>query len=204
MINKLISYCLRTPFVVFVIYGSIFFWGLWAITNIPVDALPDIGEKQVIVYTEWPGRSAQDVEDQVTYPLSVSLRGVPGVKTIRASSAFGFSEVYLIFEDKIDYYWARSRVLEKLNIAATRLPSGVVPVLGPDATGLGQVFWYTVEGKGKTLEELRTIQDWFIRYQLNSVKGVSEAATVGGFLKQYQIDVDPNKMLAHKVPLHEI
>lgn len=204
MINRLISYCLRTPFVVFVIYGSIFFWGLYAIQNIPVDAIPDIGEKQVIVYTEWAGRSAQDVEDQVTYPLSVSLRGVPGVKTIRASSAFGFSEVYLIFEDKIDYYWARSRVLEKLNIAATRLPPGVVPVLGPDATGLGQVFWYTVEGKGKTLEELRTIQDWFIRYQLNSVKGVSEVASVGGFLKQYQIDVDPNKMLAHKIPLHEV
>lgn len=204
MINRLISYCLRTPFVVFVIYGCIFFWGLWAITNIPVDALPDIGEKQVIVYTEWPGRSAQDVEDQVTYPLSVSLRGVPGVKTIRASSAFGFSEVYMIFEDKIDYYWARSRVLEKLNIAATKLPPGVVPVLGPDATGLGQVFWYTVEGEGKTLEELRTIQDWFIRYQLNSVKGVSEVATVGGFLKQYQIDVDPNKMLAHKIPLHGV
>ncbi len=204
MINKFISYCLRTPFVVFVIYISIFFWGLWAIQNIPVDAIPDIGEKQVIVYTEWPGRSAQDIENQVTYPLSVSLRGVPGVKTIRASSAFGFSEVYLIFEDKIDYYWARSRVLEKLNIAATRLPPGVVPVLGPDATGLGQVFWYTVEGQGKTLEELRTIQDWFIRYQLNSVKGVSEVATVGGFLKQYQIDVDPNKMLAHKIPLHQV
>lgn len=195
---------MRTPFVVFVIYGSIFFWGLWAIQNIPVDAIPDIGEKQVIVYTEWPGRSAQDIEDQITYPLSVSLRGVPGVKTIRASSAFGFSEVYLIFHDRIDYYWARSRVLEKLNIAATRLPPGIVPVLGPDATGLGQVFWYTVEGPGKTLEELRTLQDWFIRYQLNSVEGVSEVATVGGFLKQYQIDVDPNKMLAHKIGLHEI
>ena len=204
MINRLISYCLRTPFVVFVIYGCIFFWGLYAIQNIPVDAIPDIGEKQVIVYTEWPGRSAQDVEDQITYPLSVALRGVPGVKTIRASSAFGFSEVYLIFHDKIDYYWARSRVLEKLNIAATRLPMGVVPVLGPDATGLGQVFWYTVEGGGKTLEELRSIQDWFIRYQLNSVEGVSEVATVGGFIKQYQIDVDPNKMLAHKIPLHEV
>src|SRR3989338_7277721 len=204
MINRLISYCLKTPFVVIVAYICIFFLGLWAIQNIPVDALPDIGEKQVIVYTEWSGRSAQDVEDQVTYPLSVSLRGVPGVKTIRASSAFGFSEVYLIFEDKIDYYWARSRVLEKLNIAATRLPPGVVPVLGPDATGLGQVFWYTVEGKGRTLEELRTMQDWFIRYQLNSVKGVSEVATVGGFLKQYQIDVDPNKMLAHKIPLHGV
>ncbi|MDD5449817.1 MAG: efflux RND transporter permease subunit, partial [Candidatus Omnitrophica bacterium] len=204
MINRLISYCLKTPFVVLVIYGSVFFWGLWAMTNIPIDAIPDIGEKQVIVYTEWPGRSAQDVEDQVTYPLTVSLRGVPGVKTIRAASAFGFSEVYLIFHDNIDYYWARSRVLEKLNIAATRLPMGVVPVLGPDATGLGQVFWYTVEGEGHTLDELRSYQDWFIRYQLNSVEGVSEVASVGGFLKQYQIDVDPNKMLSHGVSLHEI
>ncbi|MCM8779505.1 MAG: efflux RND transporter permease subunit, partial [Candidatus Omnitrophica bacterium] len=152
MINKLISYCLRTPFLVFVIYIVIFFWGVFAITNIPVDAIPDIGEKQVIVYTEWPGRSAKDVEDQITYPLSVSLRGVPGVKTIRASSAFGFSEVYLIFHDRIDYYWARSRVLEKLNLASQRLPMAVMPVLGPDATGLGQVFWYTVEGKGYSID----------------------------------------------------
>ncbi len=204
MIDKLINYCLKTPFVVFVLYIVIFFWGIWAITNIPVDAIPDIGEKQVIVYTDWPGRSAQDVEDQITYPLSVSLRGVPGVKTIRATSAFGFSEVYLIFHDRIDYYWARSRVLEKLNLASTKLPSGVIPVLGPDATGLGQVFWYTVEGEGKSLDELRSLQDWFIRYQLNAVEGVSEVATVGGFLKQYQIDVDPNKMLSHGISLHEV
>jgi len=204
MINKLINYCLRTPLVVFVIYIVVFFWGLWAITNIPVDAIPDIGEKQVIVYTEWPGRSAKDVEDQVTYPLSVSLRGVPGVKTIRASSAFGFSEVYLIFHDKVDYYWARSRVLEKLNLASGRLPMGVVPVLGPDATGLGQVFWYTVEGKGYSIDKLRSLQDWFIRYQLNSVEGVSEVASIGGFVKQYQIDIDPNKMLAYNVHLGEV
>jgi Cu(I)/Ag(I) efflux system membrane protein CusA/SilA len=204
MINKLIHYCLRTPFVVFVIYIAVFFWGLWAITNIPVDAIPDIGEKQVIVYTDWPGRSAKDVEDQVTYPLSVSLRGVPGVKTIRASSAFGFSEVYLIFKDNVDYYWARSRVLEKLNLASGRLPTGVMPVLGPDATGLGQVFWYTVEGKGYSLDTLRSLQDWFIRYQLNSVEGVSEVASIGGFIKQYQIDIDPNKMLAYNVHLGEV
>jgi Cu(I)/Ag(I) efflux system membrane protein CusA/SilA len=204
MINRLISYCLKTPFVVFVIYGAFIFWGAWAVSNIPIDAIPDIGEKQVVVYTDWPGRSAQDVEDQVTYPLSVTLQGVPGVKTIRASSAFGFSEVYLIFEDKIDYYFARSRVLERLNIAATKLPPNVSPVLGPDATGLGQVYWYTVEGQGQTLEELRSLQDWFIRYQLNSVKGVSEVATVGGFVKQYQIDVDPNKMLSYNVQLEDV
>jgi Cu(I)/Ag(I) efflux system membrane protein CusA/SilA len=204
MINKLINYCLRTPFVVFVIYIAVFFWGLWAITNIPIDAIPDIGEKQVIVYTEWPGRSAKDVEDQITYPLSVSLRGIPGVKTIRATSSFGFSEVYLIFKDNVDYYWARSRVLEKLNLASARLPMGVVPVLGPDATGLGQVFWYTVEGKGYSLDKLRSLQDWFIRYQLNSVEGVSEVASIGGFVKQYQIDIDPNKLLAYNIHLGQI
>ncbi|RJP29572.1 MAG: efflux RND transporter permease subunit [Candidatus Omnitrophota bacterium] len=204
MINKIINYCLKTPFVVFVAYSAVFFWGLWAITNIPVDAIPDIGEKQVIIYTEWPGRSAKDVEDQVTYPLSVSLRGIPGVKTIRASSAFGFSEVYLIFNDNIDYYWARSRVLEKLNLASSRLPMGVMPVLGPDATGLGQIFWYTVEGKGYGIDQLRSIQDWFIRYQLNSVQGVSEVASIGGFVKQYQIDIDPNKMLAYNIHLGQI
>ncbi len=201
MINKLINYCLKTPFVVVVVYIAVFFWGFWAMANIPVDAIPDIGEKQVIVYTEWPGRSAKDVEDQVTYPLSVSLRGVSGVKTIRSSSAFGFSEVYLIFKDNVDYYWARSRVLEKLNLAAGRLPTGVIPVLGPDATGLGQVFWYTVEGKGYSIDKLRSLQDWFIRYQLNSVEGVSEVASVGGFVKQYQIDIDPNKMLGFNIHL---
>ncbi|MCG2707469.1 MAG: efflux RND transporter permease subunit [Candidatus Omnitrophica bacterium] len=189
---------------VFVVYIAVIFWGAWAITNIPIDALPDIGEKQVIVYTEWPGRSAKDVEDQVTYPLSISLRGVPGVKTIRASSAFGFSEVYLIFKDNVDYYWARSRVLEKLNLVSGRLPQGVVPVLGPDATGLGQIFWYTVEGKGYSIDKLRSLQDWFIRYQLNAVDGVSEVASVGGFVKQYQIDIHPNKMLAYNVHLGEI
>lgn len=173
-------------------------------TNIPIDAIPDIGEKQVVVYTDWPGRSAQDIEDQVTYPLSVALRGVPGVKTTRASSAFGFSEVYLIFHDNVDYYWARSRVLEKLNLVSGRLPMGVMPVLGPDATGLGQVFWYTVEGEGYTLEKLRSLQDWFIRYQLNSVEGVSEVASVGGFVKQYQVDIDPNKLIAYDVMLDDV
>ncbi|MEK6715478.1 MAG: efflux RND transporter permease subunit [Candidatus Omnitrophota bacterium] len=204
MINKLINYCLKTPFVVFVLYICVVLWGLWALTNIPIDAIPDIGEKQVIVYTDWPGRSAQDIEDQVTYPLSVALKGIPGVKTIRASSAFGFGEVYLIFDDKVDYYWARSRVLEKLSLVSGKLPSGVMPVLGPDATGLGQIFWYTVEGKGYTLEKLRSLQDWFIRYQLNSVEGVSEVGSIGGFVKQYQVDVDPNKLLTLGVTLEDV
>lgn len=204
MINKLINYCLKTPFIVFVLYICVVLWGLWALTNIPIDAIPDIGEKQVIVYTDWPGRSAQDIEDQVTYPLSIALKGIPGVKTIRASSAFGFGEVYLIFHDNIDYYWARSRVLEKLSLVSGKLPMGVMPVLGPDATGLGQIFWYTVEGKGYTLEKLRSLQDWFIRYQLNSVEGVSEVGSIGGFVKQYQIDVDPNKLLTLGVTIDDV
>ena len=172
--------------------------------NIPVDAIPDIGEKQVIVVAEWPGRSPQDVDDQVTYPLTVALQGTPGVKVIRSMSGFGFSMVFVIVHDNIDYYWARSRVLERMNVARGRLPAGVEPVLGPDATALGQIFWYTVEGEGFDLAELRSLQDWYVRYQLNAVEGVSEVASIGGHVKQYQIDVDPVKMRAHGVTLPEV
>jgi Cu(I)/Ag(I) efflux system membrane protein CusA/SilA len=178
--------------------------GWYAMRNIPVDAIPDIGEKQVIVVAEWPGRSPQDVDDQVTYPLTVALQGTPGVKVIRSMSGFGFSMVFVIVHDNIDYYWARSRVLERMNTARGRLPQGVEPVLGPDATALGQVFWYTVEGDGFDLAELRSLQDWYVRYQLNAVEGVSEVASIGGHVKQYQIDVDPVKMRAHGVALPEI
>ena len=171
--------------------------GLLRLLNTPVDAIPDIGEKQVIVFADWPGRSPQDVEDQVTYPLTVSLQGTPGVKTIRSCSGFGFSMVFVIFQDEVDYYWARSRVLERMNVATTKLPPGVVPVLGPDATALGQVFWYTLEADGADLAQLRSLQDWYVRYQLQSVEGVSEVASVGGFVKQYQIDVHPDKLRAH-------
>ena len=174
------------------------------ITRTPVDAIPDIGEKQVIVYADWPGRSPQDVDDQVTYPLTTSLTGTPGVKAIRSMSGFGFSMVFVIFKDEVDYYWARSRVLERMNVAQQRLPAGVVPVLGPDATALGQVYWYTVEGEGFDLAELRSIQDWYIRYQLQSVDGVSEVASIGGFVKQYQIDLHPDKMRAHRVTLMDV
>ena len=172
--------------------------------NIPIDAIPDIGEKQVIVVAEWPGRSPQDVDDQVTYPLTVALQGTPGVKVIRSMSGFGFSMVFVIVHDNIDYYWARSRVLERMNMTRGRLPEGVEPVLGPDATALGQIFWYTVEGDGFDLAELRSLQDWYVRYQLNAVEGVSEVASIGGHVKQYQIDVDPVKMRAHDVALPEI
>jgi Cu(I)/Ag(I) efflux system membrane protein CusA/SilA len=204
MINAVIRWCLNNHFLVFLFTAIILLVGWYCLTNTPVDAIPDIGEKQVIVFADWPGRSPQDVEDQVTYPLATSLSGTPGVKTIRSASGFGFSMVFVIFRDEIDYYWARSRVLERMNVAETKLPQGVVPVLGPDATALGQVYWYTLEADGVDLGQLRSLQDWYVRYQLQSVEGVSEVASVGGFVKQYQIDVDPNKLFAHRVSLADV
>lgn len=202
--DTFIEFSLKNRLLVIAFFLLMIGAGIWAANNTPIDAIPDIGENQVIVFTDWPGRSPKDVEDQITYPLSVNLQGLPGVKTVRSSSAFGFSIVYIIFKDNIDFYWGRTRVLEKLSLASTYLPGGVTPVLGPDATGLGQVFWYTVEGEGYDLAELRSLHDWYIRYQLNAVSGVSEVASVGGFIKQYQIDVDPNKLLAHKVSLADV
>jgi Cu(I)/Ag(I) efflux system membrane protein CusA/SilA len=204
MVNAVIRWCMKNTFLMTLIVLGICAAGYWAILRLPVDAIPDIGEKQVIVYADWEGRSPQDVDDQVTYPLTTSLTGTPGVKAIRSMSGFGFSMVFVIFEDDIDYYWARARVLERMNVAQQRLPAGVTPVLGPDATALGQVYWYTVEGEGFDLAELRSIQDWYIRYQLQTVPGVSEVASIGGFVKQYQIDINPDKMRAHRVTMMEI
>jgi Cu(I)/Ag(I) efflux system membrane protein CusA/SilA len=204
MVNAVIRWCLANPALVLISMAALLAGGWYALENTPVDAIPDIGEKQVIVFADWPGRSPQDVDDQVTYPLTIALEGTPGVKVIRSASGFGFSMVFVIFHDDVEYYWARSRVLERMNTARGRLPAGVEPVLGPDATALGQVFWYTVEGEGFDLAELRSLQDWYIRYQLNAVEGVSEVASIGGHVKQYQIDVDPVKMRAHRVTLHEI
>ena len=204
MISWLIGWCLRNPFLVIVAVIAMVFGGVYAIRETPVDAIPDIGEKQVIVYADWDGRSPQDVDNQITYPLTTALTGTPGVKSIRSMSGFGFSMVFVIFKDDVDYYWARSRVVERMNVAQQRLPRGVVPVIGPDATALGQVYWYTVEGEGFDLAELRSVQDWFLRYQLNSVEGVSEVASIGGFVKQYQIDIHPDKLRAHRVTLMEV
>ena len=204
MINKLIDWCLKNRFVVLVFTGIVILLGIYAINRVPVDAIPDIGENQQIIFVDWPGRDAQTIEDQITYPLTTKLYGIPGVKTIRASSAFGFSMIYVIFHDWVDFYWSRERILEKLQQAKEFLPQGVVPVLGPDATGLGQVFWYTVEGEGYNLQELRSLQDWYIRYHLSSVEGVAEVASVGGFVKQYQIDIDPNKLLIYGVKLSDV
>lgn len=180
---------------------------------VPVDAIPDIGENQQIVFTEWSGRSPKDIEDQITYPLTTALLGIPGVRTVRSSSAFGFSTIYVIFSDKIEFYWSRSRVLEKLaSLPPGTVPDGVTPTLGPDATALGQIFWYTLQGQdadgnvvgGWDPDELRSIQDWTVRYALQAVEGVSEVASVGGYVREYQIDVDPEAMRGHDVNLTQV
>src|SRR3954467_3363879 len=203
MINRLIEFSLKNRFLIVLAYLFLAGWGYWALLSTPIDAIPDLSENQVIVFTDWPGRSPQEVEDQITYPLTVNMQGLPGVRTVRSSSAFGFSMVNLIFEDKVDVYFARTRVLERLNLASSFLPPGGIPMMGPDATGVGQVFWYTVEGPYDS-GTLHSIQDWYIRYQLNSVPGVSEVASVGGFVRQYQIDLDPLKMRAYGVPLKDV
>ena len=200
MINRLIELSLKNRFLVLIAYALLGGWGYWALLRTPIDAIPDLSENQVIVSTDWPGRSPREVEDQITYPLTVNLQGLTNVKTVRSSSAFGFSMINIIFEDDVDVYFARTRVLERLSLASSFLPSGVTPTLGPDATGVGQIFWYTVEGPYDP-GTLRSLQDWFIRYQLNSVSGVAEVASIGGFVRQYQIDVDPVKLRAYNVPM---
>ncbi|GFO63277.1 CusA/CzcA family heavy metal efflux RND transporter [Geomonas paludis] len=204
MIEKIIEYSARNRVIVLMLFALLIAWGVWAVYKTPVDAIPDLSDNQVIVFTDYPGRSPQVVEDQVTYPLAVNLQGLPQVRAVRASSAFGFSMIYVIFEDKADIYWARTRVLERLNYAASLLPQGVVPTLGPDGTGVGHVFWYTLEGKGYDLEQLRTLQDWFVRYQLNTVPGVAEVASIGGFVREYQVDLDPNRLFAYNIKVGQV
>jgi Cu(I)/Ag(I) efflux system membrane protein CusA/SilA len=224
LLDKIIRFFLENKIVVFLMILSILLWGImvapfdWDLGGlprdpVPVDAIPDIGENQQIVFTKWKGRSPQDIEDQITYPLTVSLLGIPSVKTIRSYSMFGFSTIYIIFNENAEFYWSRSRVLEKLNsLPPGTLPGEIQPMLGPDATALGQIFWYTLEGRdpegnpagGWDLHELRSIQDWTVRYALMAAEGVSEVASVGGFVKEYQIDVDPDAMRAWNVKLNEV
>ncbi len=204
MIQKLIEASIRNRVLVVILFVLIALLSVFSLKTARIDAIPDIGENQQIVFTEWPGRSPKDIEEQVTYPLSILLQGIPGVKNIRGISAFGFSTIYVIFKDDVDFYWSRSRVLEKLSTAGSELPSGVVPKMGPDATGLGQIYWYTIENEKdnknpKSLAELRSIQDFYVRYLLQGVEGVSEVASVGGFVKEYQIDVDPRKLFAYNI-----
>ncbi len=204
MIHRLIEWSLNNRGIVIAIYLGVAAAGYWALIRTPIDAIPDLSDNQVIVFTDWAGRSPKEVEDQVTYPLVTNLQGLAGVRTVRANSAFGFSMINIIFEDGVDLYFARTRVLERLNLVTKQLPEGVTPTLGPDASGVGQIFWYTVESDSMNLRDLRTVQDWFVRYQLNSVPGVAEVATVGGYIQQYQVDVDPNKLRGVGIPLSTV
>ncbi|HMA30812.1 MAG TPA: efflux RND transporter permease subunit, partial [Casimicrobiaceae bacterium] len=204
MLNRIIEWSVRNVFLV--LLGTLFIVaaGVYAVLSTPVDAIPDLSDVQVIVYTEYPGQAPQVIEDQVTYPLSTAMLAVPKSKVVRGLSVFGASFVYIIFEDGTDIYWARSRVLEYLNYVSGKLPPGVTPSLGPDATGVGWVYQYAVLAKNRTLEELRAIQDWFVRYQLTKVQGVSEVASVGGFARQYQVTVNPRLLQAYGVPLSKV
>ncbi|HDZ14377.1 hypothetical protein LCGC14_1337770, partial [marine sediment metagenome] len=213
--NKLVAVLMLTLFVGWGIVNAPYNWdtGILPSNPVAVDAIPDIGENQQIVFTPWPGRSPQDIEDQITYPLTTSLLGIPGVKTIRSSSMFGFSSIYIIFEEDVEFYWSRSRILEKLNsLPNGLLPDEANPALGPDATGLGQIFWYTLEGRdtdgnvtgGWDLQELRSIQDYYVKYGLSTASGVSEVASIGGYVQEYQVDVDPEKMRQYSIGLTDI
>ncbi len=224
MLNKIIKFFLENKLVTVLLLFLIVGWGIvtapfnWNTgflpqDPVPVDAIPDIGENQQIIFTDWMGRSPQDVEDQITYPLTTSLLGLPGVKTIRSTSMFGFSSIYIIFKEDVEFYWSRSRILEKLNsLPSGLLPVGVQPKLGPDATGLGQVYFYTLEGRdpsgkpaaGWDLHELRTIQDFYVKYNLSSAEGVAEVASIGGHIKEYQVDLDPAALTAHNVSMMEV
>jgi Cu(I)/Ag(I) efflux system membrane protein CusA/SilA len=204
MIDRLIDFSLRNRFLVLGVTLLVAAAGLYTVRTNPIDAIPDLSETQVIVFADWPGRSPQEVEDQVTYPMTANLQGLAGVQAVRASSAFGFSMVNVIFADGTDLYFGRQRILERMNLIQGLMPKGVTPVLGPDASAVGQVFWYTLEGEGRDLGELRALQDWFVRYQLNAVPGVAEVASIGGFVREYQIDLDPNRLAAAGVSLREV
>jgi CzcA family heavy metal efflux pump len=204
MIAKLISFSLRNRYIVLLISAALFGWGLYSVQTNKVDAIPDLSENQVIVFTEWMGRSPQIIEDQITYPLVTNLQGLPEVKYVRGSSMFGMSFIYVIFEDETDVYWARERVLERLSSVGNMLPEGVAPTLGPDGTGVGHILWYTLDAPGMDLGEQRAVQDWYVKFGLQNVKGVSEVASFGGFQKQYQITLDPNKLTYYKLSVPQV
>ena len=225
MFNRLVKYFLENRLITFIFLIAFVVMGLVTMPfslntsilprdPVPVDAIPDIGENQQIVSTEWMGRSPKDIQDQITYPLTTALLGIPGVQTIRSTSMFGMSFIYIIFKDNVEFYWSRSRILEKLNsLPSGTLPAGVQPALGPDATALGQIFWYTLEGRdpetglpngGWDPQELRTIQDFYVKYGLSAAEGVSEVASAGGFVKEYQVDLNPNALKAFNVSVMDV
>jgi CzcA family heavy metal efflux pump len=201
MIEKIISWSMHHRFFVWLGILLIVIGGIFAVVTTPVDAIPDLSENQVIIYTEWMGRNPKIIEDQITYPLVSNLQGIPNIKSIRASSMFGMSFIFVIFQDDTEIYWARTRVLERLNYAQRFLPEGITPTLGPDGTGVGHIFWYTLDAPGFNLGELRALQDWYVKFALQNVEGVSEVASFGGFQKQYQVTIDPYKLVYFDVPL---
>ena len=202
--ESLISWSIRNRIMVLIAALGLTVWGFFVMKSTPVDAIPDLSENQVIVFTEWMGRSPQIMEDQVTFPLVSNLQGIPKVKSVRAVSMFGMSFIYIVFNDNVETYWARTRVMERLAYAQRGLPEGVIPTLGPDGTGVGHVYWYTLDGPGYDLGELRAFQDWYVKFALQTVDGVSEVASFGGFEKQYQVALDPRRMAYHKISLDQV
>lgn len=204
MIEKLISLSLRNRVFVLLLAAGLFGWGVYSVQTNKIDAIPDLSENQVIVFTEWMGRSPQIIEDQITYPLVTNLQGLPEVKYVRANSMFGMSFVYVIFEDDTDVYWARERVLERLSTVGNMLPEGVSPTLGPDGTGVGHILWYTLDAPGMDLGEQRAVQDWYVKFALQNVPGVSEIASFGGQVKQYEITLDPNRLTYYNISVPQV
>lgn len=204
MVHNIIDWSLRNRYIVLVFSVGLFVWGAFSVKKNPIDAIPDLSENQVIIFTEWMGRSPQLIEDQITYPLVTNLQGLPSIKYVRGSSMFGMSFIYVIFNDETDIYWARERVLERLSTVSSTLPTGVAPTLGPDGTGVGHVLWYTLDAPNVDLGEQRAIQDWYVKFALQNVPGVSEIASFGGFQKQYQVTIDPNKLLYYKLSVPNV
>lgn len=204
MVHRLIEWSLRNRFIVLILSIGLFTWGAFSVKKNPIDAIPDLSENQVIVFTEWMGRGPQLIEDQITYPLVTNLQGLPRIKYVRGSSMFGMSFIYVIFNDDVDIYWARERVLEKLSTVSRSLPTGVTPQLGPDGTGVGHILWYTLDAPDMDLGEQRALQDWYIKFALQNVEGVSEIASFGGFQKQYQVTLNPNQLLYYRLSAPEV
>lgn len=204
MVHRIIEWSLQNRFIVLVLATGLFAWGALSVNKNPIDAIPDLSENQVIVFTEWMGRGPQLIEDQITYPLVTNLQGLPRIKYVRGTSMFGMSFIYVIFNDDVDIYWARQRVLERLSTISRTLPTGVAPQLGPDGTGVGHILWYTLDAPNMDLGEQRALQDWYVKFALQNVDGVSEIASFGGFQKQYQITLDPNKLLYYKLSVPEV
>ena len=204
MVHRLIEWSLRNRFIVLVLATGLFIWGVISVKKNPIDAIPDLSENQVIVFTEWMGRAPQLIEDQITYPLVTNLQGMPRIKYVRGTSMFGMSFIYVIFEDDVDIYWARARVLERLSTVSQSLPESVAPQLGPDGTGVGHILWYTLDAPNLDLGEQRAIQDWYVKFALQNVAGVSEIASFGGFQKQYSITLNPNKLLYYKLSVADV